>query len=139
MTFEKIEELAEVLQRTPLTKLEVEAGEWSISLERPGPGPAARPARPVRSEPEAEGSTPDAEAEEGTRIEAPIVGVFHESPIPILLGQAVRVGEALGSIEALALRNDVRAPVDGEITAIHVEEGQPVEYGQALFTISGGE
>jgi biotin carboxyl carrier protein len=67
-----------------------------------------------------------------------MVGVFHEASHPVAQGQIVRAGEALGSIEALALRNEVRAPMDGRVEEVHVEDGQPVEFGQVLFVLSDG-
>jgi biotin carboxyl carrier protein len=68
-----------------------------------------------------------------------MVGVFHESAPIVTVGQEVRAGDILGAIEALALRNEVRSPVDGPVVSIVVEDGQPVEYGQPMFTLGRPE
>ena len=134
MHIETIEELVDVLHHSPLTRLEVEGEDWALALEKPPappkPAPASRP-RPAAVPPT--GETADFLQ---TRVESPIVGVFHEANVPIAVGHAVRAGDSLGSIEALALRNEVRSPDDGQVTEVHVEEGQPVEYGQTLFTLA---
>jgi len=66
-------------------------------------------------------------------VEAQVVGVFHEAGQPIIAGQPVEAGDLLGTIDALTIRNDVRASIGGEVAAVQVEDGQPVEYGQVLF------
>jgi oxaloacetate decarboxylase alpha subunit len=137
MKIETIEELVDVLQRSTLTRLELESDKWSLSLERPQVAPraatATTAAAPARTAPSVE--EPRTEL---TLVESPIVGVFHEATPPIMAGQTVRAGEVLGSIDSLSLRNDVRAPIDGDVTEVHVEEGQPVEFGQQLFTVIPG-
>jgi oxaloacetate decarboxylase alpha subunit len=133
MQIETIDALAGILAESSLSLLEVEGGDWSLRMERPatvspasglpveaGTGPAVQNAV----------APPDV-----TRIEASMVGVFHESAPIVAVGQEVRAGDILGAIEALALRNEVRSPVDGPVVGVAVEDGQPVEYGQLLFTL----
>ena len=74
-------------------------------------------------------------AEAATPVTASLVGVFHAGRAPLAPGDRVAKGQAVGQIEAMRLMNDVSAPVEGVVAAVHVEEGQPVEYGQALFEI----
>jgi acetyl-CoA carboxylase biotin carboxyl carrier protein len=142
MDIDKIDQLAGLMDRTSLTRLELEGDDWALRLERPEPvrmeasihedsAGAAHPSLPAQISvfDEPPPSPPVA------RVEAPLVGVFHEGSPPVEEGQRVRAGEVMGFIEALSLRNEIRSPEGGEVTAVEVEDGQPVEYGQALFTI----
>jgi acetyl-CoA carboxylase biotin carboxyl carrier protein len=74
------------------------------------------------------------------QIKSPIVGTYYESSTPggpafVKVGDTVQTGQILCIIEAMKLMNEIESDVSGEVTAIMVENGQPVEYGQALFTI----
>jgi acetyl-CoA carboxylase biotin carboxyl carrier protein len=103
----------------------------AVSGAGPATGPApASPAAPA--EPSA--------AEELHLIKSPIVGTFYESPAPdaepfVRVGDHVEPGQVLCIIEAMKLMNEIESDVAGEIIRIHVENGQPVEYGQPLFSI----
>lgn len=73
-------------------------------------------------------------------VKSPIVGTYYESATPggpafVKVGDAVQSGQVLCIIEAMKLMNEIESDVGGEVTGILVENGQPVEYGQALFTI----
>ena len=143
MEIQTIEELAEVLQTSGLHLLKVEHEDWSLAIERAAPPPA--PAAPIGRATRSGGRTPRAATElldgpppspDLTFVESPVVGVFHETTPAVKVGQRVKTGEVIGSIEALALRNDVRAPIEADVTAVQVEDGQPVEYGQRMFTLA---
>ena len=78
-------------------------------------------------------------------IKSPIVGTFYRAPEPgaanfVDIGQMVKKGQVLCIIEAMKLMNDIESEADGEITAIYVENGRPVQFGDRLFAlkISGG-
>lgn len=135
MRIETIDELADVLAHSALMTMEVEGDGWSLTLER-STGPASAPlAPPAGASGHASAFDEAAAHPELSYVEAEVVGVFHELPSPVAPGQHVKSGEVLGTIDALTIRNDVRSPLDGEVTAVQVEDGQPVEYGQALFAI----
>lgn len=73
-------------------------------------------------------------------IKSPIVGTYYESATPggptfVKVGDTVQTGQVLCIIEAMKLMNEIESDVSGEVTGILVENGQPVEYGQALFTL----
>jgi acetyl-CoA carboxylase biotin carboxyl carrier protein len=73
-------------------------------------------------------------------VKSPIVGTFYESPSPgsppfVKSGDAVEAGQVLCIIEAMKLMNEIEADVSGEIVKRLVANGQPVEYGQGLFSI----
>jgi biotin carboxyl carrier protein len=137
MQIETIDALAGILAESSLSLLEVEGEDWSLKLERPPAEPfVVEPPTDAGASPPAQG---DATPPDVTRIEASMVGVFHESAPIVTVGQEVRAGDILGAIEALALRNEVRSPVDGPVVGVAVEDGQPVEYGQLLFTLGKSE
>lgn len=140
MRIETIDELADVLTNSSLAVLDLEGQDFSLTLER---------AEARRNNPATETAQlsvvdavekPIADSVRITYIEANVVGVFHEGNPPVIAGHIVDEGALLGTIEALALRNDVRATESGEVAAVQVEDGQPVEYGQVLFALrlSGG-
>ena len=77
---------------------------------------------------------------DGLRVESPMVGVFYRGPNPgapafVDLGDTVVPGQVLCMLEAMKLFNELKAEVAGVVRAIHVENAQPVEYGQLLFEI----
>ncbi len=100
------------------------------------------PAAAAASEPAATAAPPpasDSEAE-GTLVRSPIVGTFYSSPDPnsptfVSVGDSVKVGQVLCIIEAMKLMNEIESEMAGEVTRIHPENGQPVQYGDPLFTI----
>ena len=83
---------------------------------------------------------PIAATKETETINAPMVGTFYRSPSPgakpfVSVGQTVHAGETVCIIEAMKLLNEIEAESDGTIVKILVENGDPVEFGQALFEI----
>ena len=77
---------------------------------------------------------------DGTLVRSPIVGTFYRSPDPnspafVSVGDSVKVGQVLCIIEAMKLMNEIESEMAGEVTRIHPENGQPVQYGDPLFTI----
>lgn len=98
--------------------------------------PAASPAPPPAAEaPQAEATPTD-----GTPIESPSVGLFWRAPSPgappfVELGQRVAAGDTVAIVEVMKLMNHVASPVDGVVTAILVENGGAVEYGQTIVVV----
>jgi len=75
-----------------------------------------------------------------TEIESPSVGLFWRSPSPgappfVEVGATVAAGDTVAIVEVMKLMNHVAAPVDGVVSAILVENGGPVEFGQTIVTI----
>ena len=73
-------------------------------------------------------------------VKSPIVGTFYRSPDPasapfVKEGDQIRVGQVLCIIEAMKLMNEIEAEVAGEVVKIHKESGQPVQYGELLFSV----
>ena len=74
------------------------------------------------------------------RVESPMVGVFYRSPEPgkpafVEVGDVVVPGQTLCLLEAMKLFNELKADSAGRVTAVHVENGKPVEFGQLLFEL----
>jgi acetyl-CoA carboxylase biotin carboxyl carrier protein len=73
-------------------------------------------------------------------IVSPMVGTFYRAPSPksdpyVETGSAVKKGQAVCIVEAMKLMNEIESEIDGKIVRVLVENGQPVEYGQALFEV----
>jgi len=123
----------------------------------PGAGPSAPPAGPVAAgdppplpvakassgavPPTAPPAGGAAEIAEGhAAIESPSVGLFWRSPSPgappfVEVGATVAAGDTVAIVEVMKLMNHVASPVDGVVSAILVENGGPVEFGQTIVTI----
>src|ERR1700710_3004075 len=85
-------------------------------------------------------TTADGTFATGTRVESPSVGLFWRSPSPgappfVEVGGRVAAGETVAIVEVMKLMNHVAAPVDGVVTAILVENGASVEYGQTIVIV----
>ncbi|MEN6522074.1 MAG: biotin/lipoyl-containing protein [Armatimonadota bacterium] len=139
MDLERIESLIKVIKNARVTELAVKMEDSSIlirksvgsngsSASRPGAVKRARP-----SSASAEQAMEDAPA--GTVISAPMVGIFHTVEGISNKGAAVKTGQVIGAIESMKLLNDVRSEVDGVVDEAYVDDGMPVEYGQALFRL----
>jgi acetyl-CoA carboxylase biotin carboxyl carrier protein len=137
--------LAEMLGETGLTEIEVEDGDRKIKVSRAGTVQAAAPiayhapalaAAPVAAKAEA----PAATAASVDAIKSPMVGTVYLAPEPgaadyIAIGKTVKPGDTLVIVEAMKVMNPIVAPKGGTISAILVENAQPVEYDQPLVVI----
>ncbi len=106
------------------------------------PSPQGPPSTAAPTPPPAPAGDVDAEAATngGASVPSPIVGTFYRAPDPnsppfVNVGDRVQVGQVLCIIEAMKLMNEIEAEVAGEVLKIHPENGQPVQYGDPLFTI----
>jgi acetyl-CoA carboxylase biotin carboxyl carrier protein len=115
-----------------------------VSAAPSTPGPALETAASSSAAPEGraaeESPVEDEAAGEGAALPSPIVGTFYRASDPnsppfVNLGDRVQVGQVLCIIEAMKLMNEIEAEMAGEIVKIHPENGQPVQYGDSLFTI----
>lgn len=138
-----IRELADMLNDTDLTEIEVEDGERKIKLSRGGtavhvaaPAPVAAP---VAAAPTVEAAPVDAADHPGTLF-SPMVGTIYTSSDPtadafIKVGDTVSAGQTVLIVEAMKVMNQIHAAKGGTVKAILVENEQPVEYGEALVII----
>ena len=100
------------------------------------PAPAAAPAAPAAA-PAAAAPAADAFAD---AVKSPMVGTVYLAPEPgaanfAAVGSAVKAGDTILIIEAMKVMNPIVAPAAGTLKAVHVENSQPVEFDQPLFTI----
>jgi acetyl-CoA carboxylase biotin carboxyl carrier protein len=118
--------------------------ELVVAAPPPAPAPVAPSSAPAAVGPEAEVPAPAAETLDAAVdlgvIKSPIVGTFYRSPEPnapsfVEVGDAVRKGQVLCIIEAMKLMNEIESDRDGEIAAIYVENGKPVQFGERLFAV----
>ena len=136
-----VRRVGEVLDELRLTEAEVSCGDLRVRVQRAAP--AAAPG-PVAAAPAPAGipdsvvivERPGAMA----TIESPMVGTFYRASSPSAApyvgeGDLVKEGQIVCIIEAMKLMNEIEAKVAGRVAKILVENGQPVEYGQALFLI----
>lgn len=153
MDIRKVKKLIELLEESGIDELEIKEGEESVRISRhsktpaqqyyaPAPvaaavAPAAAPAPAAAAVAPAAAAAP---ALKGTVIRSPMVGTFYRkasptSPAFVEVGQAVKKGDTLCIVEAMKMMNHIEADIGGVIDAILVEDGQPVEFDQPLFTI----
>jgi acetyl-CoA carboxylase biotin carboxyl carrier protein len=152
MDIRKVKKLIELLEESGIDELEIKEGEESVRISRHSKTPAAQqfyapaPMAAPAAAPVAAAAAPAAEtaaaapALKGTVIRSPMVGTFYRKPSPTSpnfaeVGQSVKKGDTLCIVEAMKMMNHIEADVGGVIDAILVEDGQPVEFDQPLFTI----
>jgi acetyl-CoA carboxylase biotin carboxyl carrier protein len=153
MDLRKLKKLIDLVQESGIAELEITEGEERVRIASGGavsltplaaaaPAAAAAPvaAAPAPATATAAAAPAPAPAAEGHVVKAPMVGTFYRAPAPdakpfVEVGDTVKEGQAICVIEAMKLMNEIEADASGVIKAILVENGQPVEYGQALFII----
>lgn len=135
-----VRKLAKLLQETGLTEIEYENSGQRIRVNSSvtaAPMYAAGVAAPVAAAPiPVKSDVPPA----GT-LTSPMVGTAYMSPEPgaaafVKVGDRVSKGQTVLIIEAMKVMNAIQAPAAGTVSAIHVQDGQPVEFGEPLLVIS---
>ena len=144
-----IRELAELLNDTGLTEIEIEKSGLKIRVARsvtvqaaayaPAPMALAHAGAPAAVTPVAAPAAADPAKHPGA-VKSPMVGTAYRSPEPgaatfCEVGSKVTQGETLLIIEAMKTMNQIAAPRSGTVTAIFFENSQPVEYGETLIVI----
>lgn len=141
-----IRELAALLKETELSEIEVEQDDFRVRIARnvgraievSAPAPAA-PAAPVSS-PAASAPSADEAGSHPGALKAPMVGTAYHSPAPgadkfVNVGDSVKAGQTVMIIEAMKTMNQIAAQKSGTVTAILVDDAQPVEFGEPLLII----
>jgi acetyl-CoA carboxylase biotin carboxyl carrier protein len=147
MDLRKLKKLIDLVQASGIAELEITEGEEKVRIARGGAvsvTPLAAGAPPIAAAP-ANAAAPAAPAAaeaapEGHVVKSPMVGTFYRASSPeakpfVDVGTTIKAGETICVLEAMKLMNEIEADASGTIKAILVENGQPVEYGQALFII----
>jgi acetyl-CoA carboxylase biotin carboxyl carrier protein len=161
MTVDEIRELIQLVSDTGIAELEVQRGENRVKIKRTAASEAPMQAPMFYAAPHqgvpgyAAGPSPQALAQQETPkppkseptadpavklVKSPIVGTFYECPSPgappfVRIGETVQAGRVICIIESMKLMNEIEAEFAGVIESRLVPNGQPVEYGEALFAI----
>ncbi len=146
MDLKEIKALIDLMQKNGLTAFEMEKDGFRLSLAKetgyglpmasaPPAAPAAAVSRPLEAAPAA--ATP---VVAGKEIASPMVGTFYtsaspESPVFVTVGQQVTPDTVVCIIEAMKVMNEIKAEQAGTVTEVAAENGQPVQFGQALFRL----
>lgn len=156
MTNEEIRELVQLVIESGVAEIEVQRGENRVRIRRtvgsrhevtvpsvmmaPPPTPLPDAIVPAHaSSPSAAPATPAATGNE-TIVKSPIVGTYYDAPKPgdppfVRVGDSVEPGQVLCIIESMKLMNEIESETTGTVAAKLMENGRPVEYGEALFAI----
>jgi acetyl-CoA carboxylase biotin carboxyl carrier protein len=132
MNIESLTETLDLLENSRIAEIEIESEDGANYLKirrTPKPKPVVGPIT----------SGPDSTAEaipKVSEVAGNWVGRFHPAEESAVVGQIVEEDEILGMIETMRVMNPVSSPVNGRILAVHIEDGQSVQYGQLLFEIS---
>ena len=148
MDINEIRELIELIQQSAVEEFEMEKSgvririRKSLDAGRIGLAPSSPAVNPVETEVALEAASEPEEAKDESLhvFTAPIVGTYYITPKPdaepfVQVGDRVTKSQVLCIIEAMKIFNQIESDVDGEIVAILVENGQPVEYGEPLFHV----
>ncbi|GAB3281889.1 acetyl-CoA carboxylase biotin carboxyl carrier protein [Parahaliea aestuarii] len=155
MDIRKVKKLIELLEESNIDEIEIKEGEESVRISRnsgqqmiappgyamhPAPMPAAAPPPSPAPAAAAEPAADAAPVPSGHIVTSPMVGTFYRSPTPTAapfaeVGQTVKAGDVLCIVEAMKMMNQIEADKSGTIGEILVENGEPVEFEQPLFTI----
>lgn len=150
-----VRQLADILNDTSLTEIEVERGELRIRVAREitaapvmhyAAAPAVAPAAPVQATAPTAASAPapaeaaPAAAKSGELVKSPMVGTVYLQPSPeanpfVQAGEKVKKGQTLLIIEAMKTMNPITAPRDGVVAEVLVGDAQPVEFGESLVLL----
>ncbi|HZT92570.1 MAG TPA: acetyl-CoA carboxylase biotin carboxyl carrier protein [Gaiellaceae bacterium] len=140
---QRIKEVVRIVQETGVGEITIEEDGMRVSVRRSlEPSFAPQSAPVTAAQPDAEFAPPllAPRGESFIRVESPMVGTFYRAPAPgsppfVEEGDPVAPGQTLCILEAMKLMNEVKAEVEGVVRAIHVENGDSVEYGQLLFEL----
>ena len=138
MDIRKIKKLIEMLHESDLMEIEVKEGEESVRIARGGQmiSHSSQLSPPIIETV----ASPIATETLGASITSPIVGTFYRKPAPdkpafIEVGDHVNVGDVVCIIEAMKMMNEIKSEFSGTVTAIKVDDGEPVEFDQQLIIV----
>jgi acetyl-CoA carboxylase biotin carboxyl carrier protein len=155
MELKEIKELIRLVSESGVSEIEVERGDFKVSIKKngekvsyiqapvyqPAPAPMAPPA--PAQEQRTDAPAPKAEAPAASNlitIKSPMIGTFYKTPSPdkpafVNVGDEIKPGKVLCIVEAMKLFNEIESEVSGKIVKILVENASPVEYDQPLFLV----
>jgi acetyl-CoA carboxylase biotin carboxyl carrier protein len=144
LDIKQIKTLIDLMKKNDLTVFKMEQEDFKITLKKEtgyapvvsAPPQALAPSAPVPAD-TVEPSTP---AAKGREIVSPMVGTFYSAPSPesppfVEVGQKVTSDTVVCIIEAMKVMSEIKAEMSGTVTEVLVENGKPVQFGQALFRV----
>ena len=158
MEYKQIQELIKTINKSNISELSIEEGEFKIVIKQelsapaqyvsmpqismPAPQAAPQIAAPAPAPQAAAAPAAPAAAPVGntTTIKSPMIGTFYRSPSPdkpvfVNVGDEIKAGQVLCIIEAMKLFNEIEAEVSGRLVKVVADDSSPVEYDQPLFII----
>ena len=148
MDLRKLKTLIDLVSDSNVSELEITEAEGKVRIVKVGtaivqsyaPAPVAMPAAAPAPAPVAAAAPVVEEVAAGHAVKSPMVGTFYRSSSPgakpfVEVGDSIKAGETICIIEAMKILNEIEADKSGTVTKILCDNGQAVEYGQALFTI----
>ena len=160
MEYKQIQELIKTINKSNISELSIEEGEFKITIKQeltsqqqyvavsqaqmqvshPAPQqalPAPAPAAPVAEKPAAPATNTTTTQ---VVIKSPMIGTFYRSPSPdkpvfVNVGDEIKQGEVLCIIEAMKLFNEIESEISGRIIKVVADDSSPVEYDQPLFIV----
>ncbi len=160
MTIDEIKELINLVEQTGIAELELQRGDSRVRIRRsavasqdiivpavmpvamssPAISYAGQPTAPWAAQAAPAIPATPTEEDRNAVVKSPIVGTYYDSPSPdaptfVKVGDRVHPKQVLCIIESMKLMNEIESEVSGVIVAKLIENGRPVEYGEALFTV----
>ncbi len=162
INLQEIQELLTAVAQTTITEFELKTDEFELKISQgtaiaplpvasseaiafttPAPAPAmvSQPTPPATAPTESPASSKSTIDDKWVAITSPMVGTFYRAPAPgedpfVSIGDQVGTGQTVCIIEAMKLMNEIEAEVSGQVMKIEVEDGEPIEYGQALMWVN---
>lgn len=158
MEYKQIQELIKFVNKSNITELSIEEGDFKLKIKQGQPAPAlvspalipapaalAQPAAapnppaPASEPPTAPTDKPKAESQ-NIPVKSPMIGTFYRSPAPdkppfVQVGDEIHPGQVVCIIEAMKLFNEIESEVSGRVVKVMAEDASPVEYDQVLFLV----
>ena len=153
MEYKQIQELIKTINKSNISELSIEEGEFKIVIKQELAAPAQyvsmpQVAMPMQQQapqqaaaaPAPEKPAAQAPASNTVTIKSPMIGTFYRSPSPdkpvfVNVGDEIKAGQVLCIIEAMKLFNEIEAEVSGRLVKVVADDSSPVEYDQPLFII----
>lgn len=158
MEFKQIQELIKAINKSNISELSVEEGDFKITIKQAqtvsetqfvavqAPMPqmmqqaAPQAALPTAPAPAAQTAAAPAANDKLITIKSPMIGTFYRSPSPdkpsfVNVGDDIKQGDVLCIVEAMKLFNEIESEVSGKIVKVLIDDASPVEYDQPLFLV----
>lgn len=152
--YKEVRELIMAVSQTEIAELILKSDDFELTVRKGTASlqdapvvvstPTATSPQPMPSSPaEPEPSSPPPSEQKWVEVTSPMVGTFYRAPAPgedpfVNTNDSIKTGQTVCIIEAMKLMNEIEAEVSGQVMEILVEDGEPVEYGQALMRVDPG-